>query len=142
MPELSRYHASLLCKLTHDEVHEYGRLLAAQVQSITDEEIRQGHERKTMKDRMDRLEGERDRLAELVSTGSEKREIECIVQADYGTGKAYTIRVDTGEIIDERALKADEKQMGLGIAEADDVAAKMHLRRGDGGVVGEPQGEA
>jgi len=142
MPEISRYHTSLLCKLTYEEVFEYGGKLAAQVARIVDEEIRQGHERKIMKEKMEILEAERNRLAELVNTGFQKRDVECVVQGDYTTGKAYTMRLDTGEVINERVLRADEQQLGLGIEETDQVARDMHLRTPDGRVVGEPHSEA
>ena len=142
MPELRRYHAGLLCRLSNDEIRAHGQELAVQVQACVDEEIRQGVQRKLMKETLDRLEAERDRLAGIVALGAEKREVECVVQADYTTNKAYTMRMDTGEVIDERALKADELQIGLDIAATDAIAEKMHLRTGDGSVVGEPRTEA
>jgi hypothetical protein len=125
MPELKRYLASLLCRLSNDDLRQYGQDLAIAVQQCTDEEIRQGITRKLMKETLEHLEEERDRLAKLVSDGCEKRQIECIVQADFISNKAFTMRMDTGEVIDERALKPEEQQLPLGITEAEQIALEM-----------------
>jgi signal transduction histidine kinase len=142
MPEIKRYTASLLCRLSNDDLRQYGQDLAVQVQKCTDEEIRQGVQRKIMKETLEMLEEERNRLAKLVADGVEKRQVECVVQADFISNKAYTMRMDTGEVIDERALKPEEMQMDLGIAEADKIAQEMRLRTPDGSVVGTPREEA
>jgi signal transduction histidine kinase len=125
MPEIRKYLASLLCRLSNDDLRQYGQDLAIAVQQCTDEEIRQGVTRKLMKETLEQLEVERDRLARLVADGVEKRQVECIVQADFISNKAYTMRMDTGEVIDERALKPEEQQLPLGITEAEQIAQEM-----------------
>jgi hypothetical protein len=107
--------APLFCRLTNDELRDLGQQLAAQVQACVEEETRQGQQRKRMKEALEELEIERDRLAALVADGVEKRDVECVVQADFVLNRAYTLRMDTGEVIDERDLRADERQIGLDI---------------------------
>ena len=111
MSEIKRYMAPLFCRLTNDELRDLGQQLAAQVQACVEEETRQGQQRKRMKEALEELEIERDRLAALVADGVEKRDVECVLQADYVMNRAYTLRMDTGEVIDERDLKADERQI-------------------------------
>ena len=125
MPELRKFTQSLLCRLSNDDLRQYGQDLAIAVQQCTDEEIRQGVTRKIMKETLEHLEEERDRLAKLVADGVEKRQVECIVQADFISNKAFTMRMDTGEVIDERALKPEEQQIPLGITEAEQIAQEM-----------------
>ena len=125
MPELRKFTQSLLCRLSNDDLRKYGQDLAIAVQQCTDEEINQGIRRKLMKETLEHLEEERDRLAKLVADGVEKRQVECIVQADFISNKAFTMRMDTGEVIDERALKPEEQQLPLGITEADQIAQEM-----------------
>lgn len=126
MPEIRRYLASLLCRLSNDDLRQYGQELALQVQQCTDEEIRQGVQRKLMKETLEHLEAERDRLAKMVADACEKRQVECVVQADFISNKAFTMRMDTGEVIDERALKPEEQQLPLGITEAEQIAQEMN----------------
>jgi hypothetical protein len=125
MPEIKKFLVSLLCRLSNDDLRKYGQDLAIAVQQCTDEEIRQGVTRKLMKETLEQLEEERDRLATLVSNACEKRQVECIVQADFISNKAYTMRMDTGEVIDERALNPEEQQLPLGITEAEQIAQEM-----------------
>ena len=110
MTEIRRYTASLMATLSRDEVHDLGKELAELDIRIFNEKVRQAHERKVMKETLDSMEAERDLLAEKVDTGVEKRDVECVLTADYLTGKAYTMRLDTGEVIAERALKDEERQ--------------------------------
>jgi hypothetical protein len=132
MSELRRYLVPLYCKIPNDELREYGKALAEQVQKCTDEEIRQGIQRKRMKEDLEALESERGRLAKLVADGVEKRDVECVVQADFVMNRAYTLRMDTGEVIDERDLKPDERQIGL----------EMEMPNGPQSVAPTPQREA
>ena len=57
-------------------------------------------------------------LAEKLNSGWEMRNVTCLLIQDFNL-KSYVIkRLDTTEIVEERALSADELQMGLpGIAE-------------------------
>jgi len=126
MPELRKFTQSLLCRLSNDDLRKYGQDLAIAVQQCTDEEINQGIRRKLMKETLEHLEEERDRLAKLVADGVEKRQVECIVQADFISNKAFTMRMDTGEVIDERALKPEEQQIPLGITEAEQIAQELN----------------
>ncbi len=115
MPEIKRYTAPLMCTLNREEIHDLGKQLAAKVQECLLEEADQALTKKAMKQKLDEMEAERNRLSSLVDDGVEKREVECVVQADFGTMKALTIRLDTGEVIHERELKPEEMQLGLEI---------------------------
>ena len=51
--------------------------------------------------------------ASKIQTGYEFRNINCEVQRDYDTGQIQLIRIDTGEIIETRAMTASERQQDL-----------------------------
>ena len=52
-------------------------------------------------------------LAESIRNGTENRDVECIESFDFRTGTVTCKRIDTGEIIDERAINAEERQAAL-----------------------------
>ena len=63
-----------------------------------------------------KLEAERDLLAREVRDRACWREVRCEVQLDHSTGLAYTIRLDTGEVIDG---EADEQFGFTGVPEGE-----------------------
>ena len=54
-----------------------------------------------------------NRLAILVRQGWEMRNLSCLVQMDYENGIYRAVREDTGEIVEERLLRAEELQFAL-----------------------------
>jgi hypothetical protein len=50
------------------------------------------------------------KLSTIVSSGTEDREVDCEVSKDFIHGKVTTVRMDTGEVVDERVMTAEERQ--------------------------------
>lgn len=54
------------------------------------------------------LRKEQETLLSTISTGKTKLEVECYLERDDRRGIMFTLRNDNGEIVDQRALTADE----------------------------------
>ncbi|MBW1937119.1 MAG: hypothetical protein JRI84_16565, partial [Deltaproteobacteria bacterium] len=52
-------------------------------------------------------------LAQKIRQGSEMRLVKCRVEQDFLTNSVKTYRLDTGELVEERAMTAEERQMML-----------------------------
>lgn len=53
------------------------------------------------------------RLSRIISSGIEYREVECEKQFDWAKGIVQIVRLDTGEVVDERPMKPEEEQRTL-----------------------------
>jgi hypothetical protein len=52
-------------------------------------------------------------LAEKIRTGSEMRMVECHLEKDYLGNAVRTYRTDTNELVEERAMTPEERQLFL-----------------------------
>lgn len=52
-------------------------------------------------------------LAAKLRNGYEYRYIDCQESHDYDTGQVRTLRIDTGELVLERAMTPEERQVGF-----------------------------
>ena len=115
---LKRTVQTLPCKLTTDEQLERGRQLAGVLEDMHSEDSAQEEQKRAMKSRVAALEAERDRLQLVVSRGQEPRDVETEDVADYKSGRVYRIRMDTRQIVFERALTDEERQEPMPLADA------------------------
>ena len=70
-------------------------------------------EMRRLREELDSLKGTRRELARARQSGYEERDVKVRIDADYDHCCARTFREDTGEVIHERALTADEMQPEL-----------------------------
>lgn len=108
---------SLPCKLTNDELLVYGSELASTVQDIKSEEDRQVSVKQEMKARITKLESERTILSSKIGRKEEDRDVDVEPCYDYNKNMYIERRLDTDEIIFERALFDDERQEEMNIEE-------------------------
>jgi hypothetical protein len=59
------------------------------------------------------IDAEIGSLAERLNSGWEMRKVKCVRIKDYNVGMIQIKRLDTLEIVEERAMDAEERQMGL-----------------------------
>jgi len=111
--ERSRSTEVLDCKLTEDEILKYGRDLASVQQDLIDEEKRQEGLKQEMKSRLATLSSKSTELTTKVNRGRELRPVQVESVRDYGTRMYTQVCLDTGEIIKERPLTAEELQREL-----------------------------
>ena len=95
--------------LTKDELIERGQQLAEIEQKMRSEEDHAEKVKRDLKSREAALILERSRLAGIVRTKSEPREVDCFAQADYDRGVYDEVRADTGEPLpgSQRRLSGD-----------------------------------
>lgn len=122
--------------LTRDELLEAGSQLAQLEQQLEEQESVAAAARAAHKARMEELGAERARLAGIIRTRQEMRPVSVDVVAHYRVNLARYTRRDTGEVLGERPLTAEERQ---GVIEFPDGAAgacaeqrKVTVRRGRG----------
>lgn len=111
----------LTVALTDKELQDRGDDLAAAVARADDQERYLEGRKKAWRDEKRELEAELERLrkegsalAEIVRTGKERRDVGCTWKYALSAGWAFLVRDDTGEQIQARQLKDDERQLTLG----------------------------
>lgn len=114
-PILKTYTRELSCTLTEDEWNDRAKALAAAVQEIAREEDRHTTLKSQMKSSLQALEAKRNRLASVVASSTEYREVTVELIASFPTNAAIEIRTDTGEEISRRFLVDSERQQALPI---------------------------
>jgi hypothetical protein len=104
-------------KLDDDVLLERGHQLVENMRKTATAEDEREKENKRRKSDIDLLEGVTSKLCAIISTGYEEREVDCEVRRDFKHGKVTTIRTDTGEVVDERTMTAEERQEMMPFAE-------------------------
>lgn len=108
----------LRCKLTPEEANTKTANMLALMEDITKLESEKKAKAKMYADLIKEKKKRRDEYASDVRTGTERRQVECEEIADYRTNRVETKRLDTGEIIDTRAMTAKERQTELKVGDA------------------------
>lgn len=101
------------CTLSDEELAERKDRLATEYQALTEV---QDEKADVMADYSKKIKGHQKVLAALIdaiSTGKEKREVECLERRDDRLGVMQIIRGDTGEMVEERPLTLEERQVGM-----------------------------
>jgi hypothetical protein len=110
---LSRKTVPLSTALTNEEQRDRGRQLARTIEDHRTEESRQEGMKREMKFVLAGLEAERDRLSAIVSRGEELRDVEVEERADYSIAEYVRQRMDTGEVLERRKLRENERQVPM-----------------------------
>lgn len=71
-------------------------------------------------------EAKETKLANIVATKSEQRDVTVEIKYDYEKGRVSKTRTDTGEEIDNREMTDDERQSQLEFVDANDVIESRH----------------
>lgn len=118
----------LSCRLTHDELREFGGELAGVLEEIGNQTSREESIKKELKAKMAGLEARRDEIASIVRRREQLRSVETVWERNYAAGFARKLRLDTGEITVTRQLREDERQPKLlpEVERAAEGAAAVH----------------
>jgi hypothetical protein len=100
-------------KLTDAEKIAKGEALARVLSDIQAEESRADMVKQALKSIMTALEAEQDRLLVIVQRGEELRVTKVQDEADDKALLVRRVRLDTGEIMTERAMTPEEKQVPI-----------------------------
>lgn len=125
-PKIVKVAEELSCELNEVEWQNRARELAQ-----AHKETKQQKERK--KSVMAELgadvkiaEAKETKLANIVATKSEQRDVTVEIKYDYEKGRVSKTRTDTGEEIDNREMTDDERQSQLEFVDANDVIETRH----------------
>jgi hypothetical protein len=103
----------LPCALTRSEVEERADKLARLVKDRDAIDAERKQVARDYKTRMDDLSKEIGQLSEQVRSKREWRDVECTKERNEERGTVDFVRVDTGEVVESRALHPDERQVKL-----------------------------
>jgi hypothetical protein len=105
---------SLACKLTEAEVLQYGRDMAQEHAEYNRIEGEMKSVQKEYKAKLEEKEANISKLSGRVHSGIEARDVACTETKNWTAGTVYTVRLDTMEVIEDRPMREDEKQMEIG----------------------------
>ena len=105
---------SLACKLTEAEVLQYGRDMAQEHAEYNRVEGEMKSVQKEYKAKLEEKQANIDKLSGRVHSGIEARDVACTETKNWIAGTVYTVRLDTMEVIEDRPMREDEKQMEIG----------------------------
>ena len=98
------------CKLTPDEFIARAQELAKCNEEIAAEESRGESLKQQLKSSLAAIEARRARLSSVVGHGEEVRNVQIEYTLDYTDGRALRVRMDTGEILEDRPMHDHERQ--------------------------------
>lgn len=104
---------SLKCDLTEEELLQAGEDLAKAIDEARTHEEQRKSANEDFKARIAACEAEITIKQRLVRNKNEFRPVSCEVTLNYTTLDAVVIRLDTEEIVQERKLTHEEKQMKI-----------------------------
>lgn len=104
---------TLPVQLTTDELLERGKVLATATIKLRELDSQKKEMAKQLKGQMDVIDAEIHNLEQQVESGTEPRQVDCEISWDYQNGTIRTMRLDTHEIISERDMTLEERQLEL-----------------------------
>lgn len=111
----------VMCELKHEltieEQRMKGHLLAEQQDQLAKKEGEKTLFNQNIKKEIDTIAKAMDQNAQELRQGWELRQIPCEALYDYATGRVSITRVDTQELVDERAMTIDERQTSFFVEE-------------------------
>lgn len=111
--KVKRVSDSLPCKLTDEERLEFADALAEASQAVDSAESAKQSATKQHNYEIQLAKARRDKLANIVASKTEYREVTVEEKWNWKSDKFTRTRTDTGEIIIERKLNDDERQTQL-----------------------------
>ena len=100
-------------KLTDEEVLKYGRDVARAHADRARIELELDSVKSDYKGKIAEQDGIIGKLSPRIHSGIESREVECEEVKDYTSGTVRVRRLDTDELIEERPMREDEKQVQM-----------------------------
>ena len=103
----------LKCQLTEKEKTELSAQIAKAISDRASAEAKLKEVSASIKAQIAQLDAEISEKALQINNGYEYRNVECRMDKDYRLGSVTITRLDTGEVIRERPMTAEERQMEL-----------------------------
>jgi len=103
----------LKCLLTEKEKTELSAKIAKAISDRASAEAKLKEVGASIKAQIAQLDAEISEKALQINNGYEYRNVECRMDKDYRLGSVTITRLDTGEVIRERAMTVEERQLEL-----------------------------
>ncbi len=103
----------LKCLLTEKEKTELSAKIAKAISDRASAEAKLKEVGASIKAQIAQLDAEISEKALQINNGYEYRNVECRMDKDYRLGSVTITRLDTGEVIRERPMTAEERQLEL-----------------------------
>ena len=103
----------LKCQLTEKEKTELSAKIAKAISDRASAEAKLKEVSTSIKAQIAQLDAEISEKALQINNGYEYRNVECRMDKDYRLGAMTITRLDTGEVIRERPMTSEERQMEL-----------------------------
>jgi len=110
---MSQFVKEVKVPLTEEQTQEYSVQLAQEVINL--EQLKE-EKREAMKEHSDKIKELQtwiNETAEKIASGHELVPMDCEFCKDYAAGMVDIVVVDTGALVESRAMTTEEKQMGL-----------------------------
>jgi hypothetical protein len=104
---------TLLYKFTPGELKVVAEEMAAQVEALDMVESDKKEANDQFKDKIERHKRLIKEAARKINTGQEQRLIDCTVDKDHVQNVVRVFRLDTHELVEERAMTKEERQLSL-----------------------------
>jgi len=104
---------TLPCKLTKDEKAQAAKELAEKIDQLEALEETRKATMSEFKSKKENLQAQVLALGRQVREGTKLQSVECQLQLNYSKQRVRLIRLDTNEVIEERPMTDEEKQMNL-----------------------------
>ncbi len=111
--EQERVKEYLKCTLTEAELRAQAEKMAQNLSQIAQYEADLKSIKKQIESDIARCQADLGSAVEKFRSGFEMRNVDCEVKKDFDTNTVRSYRLDTGEMIRERALTAEERQLML-----------------------------
>lgn len=120
-PKVVKISEELSCELNEVEWTNAARELADAHKEVAHQEQRKKDITKELSHDVGIAKAKESKLADVVATRRELREVTVEVKYDYELGTVTKTRTDTGEVITEREMTDNERQAELDFHDANDV---------------------
>lgn len=114
-------------KLNEAELLERAKKIGRVHNELEQHKLQSDDVKKKIREKEQELEQERQLLAHILFTGAEPRKTTVEAWANFAANRFEEIRTDTGELINRRPLRPDEKQENFEFDE-ESWAKQLHLR--------------
>ena len=130
-PKIVKISEELSCELNEVEWQNRARELAEAHKEVARQEERKKTVTAGLNNDVKIAKAKESKLADVVATREEQREVTVEVKYDYELGKVTKTRTDTGEVITTREMTDSERQAELDlVSDANDVIEDRHTEEG------------
>lgn len=105
-----KFKRALRVTLTPEEIQSKAGELADLMVEYSETESKRKADAASYSARLKSLDTQAQDIAQVIKAGEEERQVECEERRNFETSQIQIIRLDTGALVSERTMTAEEKQ--------------------------------